>query len=227
MALTLLGVLTVDQDSAALSLSGPGENYLLVAKDTGGEYRSLQMDEQGAFLGDVKLMQEDDVLEGYLPDLAFFKAHLATSYTALSRLLLHNAGDFPEDVSTLLNALLSLVHGTKLNPGEHTISSGDVELVRQMLRDIDPKNPGFEFVYALASAAIRHRKNGNHDQAIYYYMKAMDIGGEDPNILFNLARVYQEIGSADRAKQTLKRALELNPTMKMARQFMTFLTNNP
>ncbi len=95
-----------------------------------------------------------------------------------------------------------------------------------MLRDINPKKPGFGFVYALTSAAIKHRKNKNHDQAIYYYMKAIDLGGEDPSILFNLARVYHEIGSADRAKQTLKRALQLDPTMKMARQFMDFLTNN-
>ena len=226
MALTLLGVLTVDQDSAALSLSAPEETYLLVAKDTGGEYRTLRMNEQGEFLGDVQIMLEDEVLEGYLPDFSFFKQHLAEPYKALSRLLLYNAGNFPEDVSKLLNALLSLAHGAKLTPGEHTISSGDLELVRQMLRDIDPKNPGFEFVYALASAAIKHRKNKNHDQAIYYYMKAMDIGGEDPNILFNLARVYHEIGSADRAKQTLKRELQLDPTMKMARQFMDFLTNN-
>jgi tetratricopeptide (TPR) repeat protein len=226
MALTLLGVLTVDQDSAALSLNAPEKAYLLTAKDTGGEYRTLQMDEQGEFFGDVQIMLEDDVLEGYLPDFSFFKQHLGESYKALSRLLLYNAGDFPEGLNKLLNALLSLAHGTKLTPGDHTVSSGDLELVRQMLRDIDPKNPGFEFVYALANAAIQHRKNKNYDQAIYYYMKAIDIGGEDPNILFNLARVYQEIGTVDRAKETLKRALQLDPTMKMARQFLNFLTNN-
>ena len=226
MALTLLGVLTVDQDSAALSLSAPEKAYLLTVKDTGGEYRTLQMNEQGEFVGDVKIMLEDEVLEGYLPNFSFFKQHLSEPYKALSRLLLHNAGSFPEGLNDLLNALLSLAHGTRLTPGEHTISSGDLDLVRQMLRDIDPKNPSFEFVYALANAAIKHRKNKNHDQAIYYYMKAMDIGGEDPNILFNLARVYHEIGAVDRAKQTLKRALQIDPTMKMARQFMEFLTNN-
>ena len=71
MALTLLGVLTVDQDSAALSLSAPEETYLLVAKDTGGEYRTLRMNEQGEFLGDVQIILEDEVLEGYLPDFSF------------------------------------------------------------------------------------------------------------------------------------------------------------
>ena len=169
MALTLLGVLTVDQDSAALSLSAPEEAYLLAAKDSSGEYRTLQMNEQGDFLGNVQTMLEDEVLEGYLPDFSFFKQHLGEPYKALSRLLLYNAGDFPEDVNALLNALLSLAHSTKLNPGEHSIHSGDLELVRQMLRDINPKKPGFGFVYALTSAAIKHRKNKNHDQAIYYY----------------------------------------------------------
>ena len=57
-------------------------------------------------------------------------------------------------------------------------------------------------------------------------MKALDLDGEDPNVLFNLARVYHEIDMEERAISSLKRALELNPEMEMARQFLDFLTTD-
>lgn len=222
----LLGVLTPDPESTSLSLNLPPGQYWFVARDTNGEYRALEMTENGNFKGDVHHMLEDDVLESYMPDMPFYEMYVADAFNTLSRLLLQNkkTNDFPEEAHVLLAALLALVRDSSFDGKQEIVPGPEIEILRQIFREVSSTSPNFEFVYSLVSAAIKHRKNHNFDQAIFYYMKAMDIGGEDANILFNLARVYHELGALERAKNSLERALALDPSMKMARQYLSYLT---
>lgn len=225
MAFHLLGILTVDPETESLTLDPLTGQYWLAVKESGGDYRALEVDEEGRFFGGVQHILEDDLLEGYMPELAFFKEHLETPTKKLISLLTQKKEQFLPELEPLLAAFTALLRNREYNPGL-TPSSDELKGIGAMLKEFEPANPGFSFIYALASAAIRHRKNQNHDQAIFYYMKALDLGGEDPNILFNLARVYHELGAEERAKSSLARALELNPKMKMAQQFLDFLTTD-
>jgi len=223
MTFSLIGVLTVDPETESLTLDPLTGQYWLVVKESGADYRALEIDDQGNFLGKVQHVLEDDLLEGYMPELAFFKQHLETPVVKLGSLLTQKKEEFLPALEPLLAALTALVRNKEYNSG-FTPNSDELKTMRTMLKEFEPTNPGFGFVYALASAAIRHRKNENFDQAIFYYMKALDLGGEDPNILFNLARVYHELGAEERAMASLARALDINPKMKMAQQFLDFLT---
>ena len=222
MALSLIGILCVDPETESMRIDPLlGERWLVV-KELNADYRALEIDTTDTFYGKVQHVLEDDLLEGYMPDQAFFNAHYAEPLERLSLQIKHGQQLSP-DLQPVAAALCALLKNRSYDP-DLVPGSADLPQILAMFKDFYPGNPGFGFVYSLASAAIRHRKNLNYDQAVFYYMKAMDIGGEDPNILFNLARVYHELGAEDRAISSLKRALALNPKMKMARQFLDFLT---
>ena len=222
MALSLIGILCVDPETESICLDPLVGSRWLVVKEANADYRALEVDGNGDFHGKIQPILEDDLLDGYMPDQPFFAENMAAPLQRLTVQLKHQK-DISEDLRPLLAALYALLknrsYELNITPG-----SADLDAILAVTKDFYPANPVFGFVYALASAAIRHRKNLNYDQAIFYYMKAMDLGGEDPNILFNLARVYHELGAEERAVSSLKRALALNPKMKMARQFLDFLT---
>jgi tetratricopeptide (TPR) repeat protein len=70
---------------------------------------------------------------------------------------------------------------------------------------------------------ISLRKNKMFDQALEYYKRALELTTEDENLHMNVARAYYEMGELPNTVESLKRALELNPNLKEARQFWEFL----
>ncbi|MBQ4133384.1 MAG: tetratricopeptide repeat protein [Desulfovibrionaceae bacterium] len=221
MLCILFGLFCSDFKAESLQFSPlHGERWLILKEGEG--YRALEIDWNGAQLGEIQVLIEEDLLECCVPDLDFYAENLAGPLKNLAVCLLQGH-EPPSELQPLLNALLSLTRSSSpdtLNPSPQA-----AQLIGKMLKQFLSASPERRFVATLTEAAIGHRKNQNHDQAIFYYLKAMDFGGENPGILFNLARVYHEIGADERAISTLKQALVLNPEMKMARQFLKFLTS--
>ena len=70
---------------------------------------------------------------------------------------------------------------------------------------------------------ISLRKSRLLDQAVEYYARALAITENDENLHYNIARAYFERGDKDECRESLNKALTLNPRMEVARQFMEFL----
>lgn len=223
MALSLVGILSVDPETETITKGNLKGQYWLVVKETDADYRALGLDAEGTFFGDVQQVSEDDLLEGYMLELAFFKDRLGNPLKKISELLAQKEQSLREDLKPIIAAMTALIQNKEykidLKP-----SQDDLSIMNRMLKDFDSIKPELSFICALASMAILHRKNQNYEQAIFYYLKALDIGGEDPNILFNMARAYHEMGATSRAKNSLERALKLDPKMSMARKFLEFLS---
>lgn len=223
MPLSLIGILTEDPETESLAPDTLTGQYWLVVKETDTAFRALPLDENGQFFGKVQSITEDDLLEHYMPELALFKEFMETPFKKLIPLLAQAQKNDWGDLAPIINALTALIRKQEYKPNLKP-SFEELKTINQMIKDFDLLNPNFAFIFSLASMAILHRKNQNYEQSIFYYIKALDIGGEDPNILFNLARAYYEAGAEGRATATLLHVLELSPEMKMAKQFLDFLT---
>lgn len=70
---------------------------------------------------------------------------------------------------------------------------------------------------------INLRKSQLLDQAVEYYSRALEITKDDENLYYNIARAYFERGEKDLCRENLQKALELNPTMEVANQFLEYL----
>lgn len=222
MACNLIGLLSTDPKMEAIYTYPLIGQHWLAIKRNHAEYKTLELSSAGLFQGKIQTISEDDLLEGYEPDIPFYNQHLARPLKILA-VHLSREQTVPSNLIPVLAGLSALVYNTAYSQNDLPEAS-KCTVICKILNDFLSAKPELSFIESLTNAAIIHRKNQNHDQAVYYYMKAMDIGGENPSILFNLARVYHEIGADRRAISSLKRALALNSDFKMARQFLNFLT---
>lgn len=71
---------------------------------------------------------------------------------------------------------------------------------------------------------IVYRRQGNYQESIRYYRKALKVTPEDENIMFNLARVYLAAKSFREARLTLLKALDLNPNFSEAKKMLDSLS---
>jgi tetratricopeptide (TPR) repeat protein len=66
------------------------------------------------------------------------------------------------------------------------------------------------------------RKLHKYDIAEKYFMRAVDYAKTDPNLYFNLGRVYLDWGRWDKAERASRLALRLSPSFIEARKLLNF-----
>ncbi len=81
--------------------------------------------------------------------------------------------------------------------------------------------PDNVFVYNRLGIAFRRQKK--FDEAITYYLKALEIDPYEENLLFNLARAYIEAGHKGKAVGALQTALKIYPEFDEARELLARL----
>lgn len=70
---------------------------------------------------------------------------------------------------------------------------------------------------------INLRKSGMHEQAVDYYVRALEMTQDDENLHYNVARAYYERGRIAKCVEHLQAALQLNSGHKTATEFLDFI----
>jgi tetratricopeptide (TPR) repeat protein len=70
---------------------------------------------------------------------------------------------------------------------------------------------------------ISMRRNKMYDQALDYYSRAAELVQDDENLLYNIARACFEKSDVKKARESLAKALKLNPEHPEAKQFLEFI----
>ncbi|MDR2668948.1 MAG: hypothetical protein LBC14_03210 [Desulfovibrio sp.] len=70
---------------------------------------------------------------------------------------------------------------------------------------------------------IKLRKNGMTDQAVKYYERALELAGQDENLLYNLARAWLEKKDNVKCLDFLLKSLALNPRLEPAVKFLIWV----
>lgn len=70
---------------------------------------------------------------------------------------------------------------------------------------------------------INLRKNKMLDQALDYYKRAEDLTQTDENLHYNIARAFFEKKNYEQCFESLKKALDINPDLEVAKKFLTYL----
>jgi tetratricopeptide (TPR) repeat protein len=95
------------------------------------------------------------------------------------------------------------------NLGTAYLNLGDLARAEQEFRLAVKQNP--ESATALYSLGFLCQLQGRPAEAIEAYERAMMIDPQKPEVWGNLAAAYQSVGEANKAKDHLRRALELDP----------------
>jgi len=73
---------------------------------------------------------------------------------------------------------------------------------------------------------VAFRKIKKFDQAEAAYLAALEIDKDNINYLFNLSRVYIDSGNWLKAQGTLRRVLEIDPSLEPARKGLEFASRH-
>ncbi len=203
---------------------GPGDT-------DGGRYILQPLTDAHLPSGLVKNLPEADFIEHFLPDTECYETFIRPAADALAAYIDGLPADepfsverysplaLPFDQLRVLDGLLAVLRGRPgLVPREH-----DVPDLRAMLAGMSQLRMAPDFQNRVAGVAIGLRKRGDYAAAEYYYERALAVSGQEDRILFNLARVYYETGRAEKAADCLRRALEANPGLAVAEQFLRFV----
>ncbi len=69
----------------------------------------------------------------------------------------------------------------------------------------------------LLHLSLKAMESNNHDTAIIYLKRALELSPDNANVQYLLAAEYAEIGMYDRAKEGMAKTLEINPDMGTTR----------
>lgn len=102
--------------------------------------------------------------------------------------------------------------------GNTYLSAGKMEEAKEIFAKIMSVDLAFgpENKFLFNEFGIRMRKNGLLDMARAYYEKALHVAEADENLLFNLGRVYFEIGEFEAAVSAATRSLAINAGFAIA-----------
>lgn len=107
--------------------------------------------------------------------------------------------------------------------GNTYLSAGKLDEAREIFEKIMSVDLAFgpENKFLFNEFGIRMRKTGLREMAKAYYEKAMIVAEADENLLFNLGRVYFELGDFPAAIAAAGKCLAINPGFLIARKLMT------
>jgi tetratricopeptide (TPR) repeat protein len=102
--------------------------------------------------------------------------------------------------------------------GNAYLAAGKMEEARDIFEKIMSIELAFgeENKFLFNEFGIRMRKCGLLDMARSYYEKALEVAEADENLLFNLGRVYYELGDFPAALAAAENALAVNPGFLIA-----------
>ena len=104
--------------------------------------------------------------------------------------------------------------------GELCIKYGLFEEAITYLEDALAQDPGLAHLYNKIGMVLRRMKR--FDTAERYYLKASEYLGKDPNLFFNLGRVYVDWGKWRKAWLSAGGALKLDPEFQEARKLLEY-----
>ena len=102
--------------------------------------------------------------------------------------------------------------------GEALLQTGhfpEAEKAFKMVLDLDP-----DAVHVFNRLGISLRRQKKIDEALQYFLKALEKNGEDENLLYNISRVYYDKGDLALARNYLKKSLKVNPNFQEANDFL-------
>ena len=102
--------------------------------------------------------------------------------------------------------------------GEALLQTGhfsEAERAFKIVLELDPTA-----VHVFNRLGISLRRQKKTEEALQYFLKALEQTGEDENLLYNISRVYWDKGEAPQARYYLKKAVKLNPDFTEARDML-------
>ena len=112
--------------------------------------------------------------------------------------------------------------------GNVYLRMGEKEKAQEIFKKLSHIDAIFEETnkHLFNECGIQLRKQQLCREAIDYYKKALDLSPEDENLFFNLARAHYENGDTEKARETVYRALAIQPEFKEGKALLEYIAKH-
>ncbi|MBU1003805.1 MAG: hypothetical protein KKE73_14935 [Proteobacteria bacterium] len=165
----------------------------------------------------------------YVPEPSFYEIHTQPALKSLEAKIVKGEeefakGNLDEAERAFLKALMIDDQNVPANLGVGAVYTEKKEFdkLRKVLKILLNKDETFaaEQRQRFNTLGASLRKQGLHDEALAYYLKALENSQDDENLHFNVARVYFEKGDQMKTIEHLAKCLAINPGLEVAQKFM-------
>lgn len=179
--------------------------------------------------GLAKLVSKEDFLKFYTPELSYFQDNTLPCLETLQKKVrlgrrYFNLGRLDDAEMEFCDAVLMQDDNVDGNLGLSEVYAEQQEFTK--LRTVLNKLMNIDEVFReeqrhkFNEFGINLRKKELYDDAIRFYIKALEVNEVDENLHFNIARAYHAKDKFEDSRKHLKRALDLSPEMTEARSYL-------
>jgi two-component system, chemotaxis family, chemotaxis protein CheY len=105
--------------------------------------------------------------------------------------------------------------------GKLLLSKGKVEKAGKLLQQTVDPIP--ESVSTFNTYAMHLRRIGSYEESIVQYKKCLKVFPDNPTLMFNLGRVYFEMGNIQKTKKVMHEVLEMAPDFEKAEKLLKYV----
>lgn len=182
--------------------------------------------------GVTSKLKKGDFIRQYQPEPDYYKRHTLPALKSLNEKIaagekLFDEGKLDDAEKSFLKALMIDESNIPANMGVGAVYSEKKEFqkLRKVLAILMNSDAAFqeEQRNRFNTLGMSLRKQGLHEEALGYYLRALELNKTDENMHFNVARVYYEKGDNTSALKHLKQCLKMNPDLDVAHKFVKHL----
>lgn len=207
--------------------------YYYAEENDKGEMELQPLNRNYVPTGPKQTVTKDELLTAYSPEPEFYQAEVFPKMRELGKTLAR--ADRHRSRGETFSA--EMEYGEALKVDEENVRAnfgiglcymerGDTAKAEDILKRVVRLEAAFEeeHKHLFNDFGINLRKSKMFDQAVDYYKRAMEFSPGDENLYYNMARAHFELGNYSKAKENLEKAVELNPDLAEAKQFLDFIT---
>ncbi|EGB14899.1 hypothetical protein DND132_1693 [Pseudodesulfovibrio mercurii] len=178
------------------------------------DFASRLLSDRHLPIGEAELITLDELVEDYTPELAYFEEQVVPA------LLGRGA---PEDVlaATVDAHAFNGLFGLGLVYLEHD----ETARASALFTDLARIRAGFEGrdQFLFNDFGIILRKCGRYDEAIAFFLRALDFVSDDENLFYNLARAHYENDDWTRSLDYLIQSHKFNPSLPVTKNLLALM----
>lgn len=180
-------------------------------------------------------LSQSDFTTQYVPEPSYYEIHTQPALRSLEAKITKGEeefakGNLDEAERAFLKALMIDDQNVPANLGVGAVytEKREFDKLRKVLKILLNKDETFavEQRQRFNTLGMSLRKQGLHDEALTYYLKALENSQDDENLHFNVARVYFEKGDQAKTLKHLGKCLAINPNLEVAQKFMRHCEKN-
>ncbi|BBD06886.1 tetratricopeptide repeat protein [Desulfovibrio ferrophilus] len=180
-------------------------------------------------------LAQNDFATQYSPEPTYYEVHTQPALKSLEAKIAKGEeefakGNLDEAERSFLKALMidDLNVPANLGVGAVYTEKKEFDKLKKTLKILLNQDATFaiEQRQRFNTLGMSLRKQGLHEEALAYYLKALENSQEDENLHFNVARVYFEKGDQINTIEHLGKCLAINPDLEVAQKFMRYCEKN-